>query len=147
MCEIGYQGCPLHSSKYIHGEIYHLATRGTRVKALVLYRGILLACNFVAEVAALRCEVRVLAQVLNPAEEELELPECGGGCVLRNLLIQISVCHVLRVAILRLTMCPESSMVTKVRPRSVCHLPKLPAPPREPRLSSSWYGTKKSFSG
>jgi hypothetical protein len=44
-----------------------------RVEALVLVLdgSILLACNFVTEVATLRCEVRVLAQVLDPAEEEL----------------------------------------------------------------------------
>ena len=96
MCRIGYQGCPLQSSKYVHGKVYHLATRATRVKALVLYRGILLACNLVAEVAALRCEIRVLAQVLNPAEEELELPVCGSGCILRNLLHRISTYYVVR---------------------------------------------------
>jgi hypothetical protein len=58
-----------------------------KVKTLVLVPdgSILLACNFVTEVATLRCEVRVLAQVLDPAEEEFELPVCGGGCVLRDL--------------------------------------------------------------
>lgn len=58
-----------------------------KVKTLVLVLdgSVLLACNFVAEVATLRCEVRVLAQVLDPAEKEFQLPVCGGGCVLRNL--------------------------------------------------------------
>jgi hypothetical protein len=37
----------------------------------VLDSGILLACNLVAEVATLCCEVGVFAQVVDPAEQEL----------------------------------------------------------------------------
>jgi hypothetical protein len=33
----------------------------------------------------------VLAQVLDPAEKELKLPVCGGGCILRDLLHHISI--------------------------------------------------------
>jgi hypothetical protein len=68
----GIRDCPLLSSKYVHSKFYYIATPLPRVKALVVLDGsILLACDFVAEVAALRCEVRVLAQVLDSAEKEL----------------------------------------------------------------------------
>jgi hypothetical protein len=53
--------------------------------ALELPRTILLACNLVAEVATLRCEVGVLAQALDSAKQELQLSVRSCGCVLRNL--------------------------------------------------------------
>jgi hypothetical protein len=63
----------LLSGKHVHSKLYYIAMLAPRVEALVLVLdgSILLACNFVTEVATLRCEVRVLAQVLDPAKEEL----------------------------------------------------------------------------
>lgn len=63
---------------------YKIATI-VRDRALVPAGSILLARDFVTEVATLCCKVRDLAQVLDPAEEELELPVCGGRSVLRDL--------------------------------------------------------------
>lgn len=66
-----------------------------RNEALMLNRSILLARNFVAEATTLCCEVRAFAQVLNPAEQELELPIRSCGCILRNLSKKVSILHIL----------------------------------------------------
>lgn len=52
---------------------------------LVLVRSIRYDRNLIAEVATLSCEVRAFAQTLNPAQQELKVPVCGRGRVLRNL--------------------------------------------------------------
>lgn len=52
---------------------------------LVLVRSIRHDRNLIAEVATLSCEVRAFAQTLNPAQQELKVPVCGRGRVLRNL--------------------------------------------------------------
>ena len=51
----------------------------------MLDRSIRLGCNLVAEFTALRREVRVFAQVLNPTKQELQLPVRSGRRVLGNL--------------------------------------------------------------
>jgi hypothetical protein len=66
-----HQGCPSLPFKYVHGKLYYIATPASEFKALVPDRRIRLACNFVAKVATLRCEVGAFAQALDPAEEEL----------------------------------------------------------------------------
>lgn len=59
-------------------------------EASELEGAILLACNLVAKVATLGCEVRVLAQALDPAKQELQLPVRSSGCVLGNLSGKVS---------------------------------------------------------
>lgn len=86
-----HQGCPLLPDQYVHGNLYHITTLAPGLDALVPAGSILLACNFIAEIATLCCKVRDLAQVLDSAEQELELPVCSGGCVLRNLSQEISM--------------------------------------------------------
>lgn len=56
----------------------------------MLDRGILLACNFVAEVTTLRGKVGVFAQALDSAKEELQLSIRSCGRVLRDLSELIS---------------------------------------------------------
>jgi hypothetical protein len=67
----GYRGFPSLFNKYVRGKSYHVVTLAPRSEALVSYSSIRLDCNFITEVATLRCEIRDLAQVLDPAEEEL----------------------------------------------------------------------------
>ena len=64
----------------------YTAKPAVEVGILVLDSSILLACNLVAEVATLRCEVRVFAQVLDSAKQVLKLSVRSSGCVLRDLL-------------------------------------------------------------
>lgn len=53
-------------------------------------RSILPSGNFVAIAATLRCKVRTDAQVLDPAQQKLELSESSGGSVLRYLECELA---------------------------------------------------------